>query len=149
MAFTLYPKKEEDVSMFSVSLSRVPVIYGLVEILAIGLYLVIAWKLGWSKAPKDENVCTVIRTSYEIHDVGDGENENEGIEDEFIEDDVVENAQSKHEKETSSDEVRAHVAVDTEDADSTFDTVMNAESLEAEGDSMEQGVEMSLPQASK
>ena len=149
MAFTLYPKKEEDVSMFSVSLSRVPVIYGLVEILAIGLYLVIAWKLGWSKAPKDEKVCTVIRTSYEIHDVGEGENENEriDIEDEFIEDDVVETAQSKHEKEISSDVVRENV--DTEDADSTFDTVMNAESLEAEGDSMEQGVEMSLPQASK
>ena len=44
----------------------VPVIYGLVEAVAIGLYLVFFWKLGWTKAPSDENFCVVVAKSYEI-----------------------------------------------------------------------------------
>jgi hypothetical protein len=48
---------------------RVPLIYGFVEALFIGIYLIIFWKLGWTKAPKDEKLCcTVITTSYEIHE---------------------------------------------------------------------------------
>jgi len=43
-------------------------VYGFVEIFAIGIYLFIFWKLGWSKAPKNERFCTVITKSYELHD---------------------------------------------------------------------------------
>ena len=47
---------------------RVPVVYGFVEIFSIGIYLFIFWKLGWSKAPKNERCCTVITKSYELHE---------------------------------------------------------------------------------
>lgn len=46
---------------------RVPTIYGFTEAIGIGVYLLIMWKLGWTKAPKDEKICTVIVKSYEIH----------------------------------------------------------------------------------
>ena len=60
---------------------RVPVVYGFVEAIAIGLYLLIFWKLGWSKAPKNEKCCTVITKSYELV-----ENDEEGGEEEEMED---------------------------------------------------------------
>ncbi|KAL7527905.1 hypothetical protein ACHAXR_005978 [Thalassiosira sp. AJA248-18] len=57
---------------------RVPVVYGLVEAIFIGVYLLIFWKLGWSKAPKDEKCCTVITKSYELHEKGE-EDGQEGV----------------------------------------------------------------------
>lgn len=123
---------------------RVPFIYGLVEIISIGLYLVIGWKLGWSKAPKNEKFCTVIKNSYEIRDAGDGEGENEseaGIEDGAVDDDEADTSQ-QDEEDKPSDRVRGHV--DTNDTDTTLDTITNAESLEAEGGPNGQGIEMSL-----
>ena len=57
---------------------RVPTIYGFVEAISIGVYLLIFWKLGWSKAPKDEKCCTIIVKSYEVDDaVKDDEGEDE------------------------------------------------------------------------
>lgn len=63
----------------------VPLLYGVVEAVVIGLYCVWAWKVGWTKAPPDEKICTVITKSYEIHreedaDEGNGEGEGEGSE---------------------------------------------------------------------
>ena len=56
---------------------RVPFVYGLVQAVCIAIYLIIFWKLGWTKAPKDERLCcTVITTSYEVHGE-DGGNEGE------------------------------------------------------------------------
>lgn len=46
---------------------RVPTIYGFTEAIAIGVYLLVMWKLGWTKAPKDEKICTVIVKSYELY----------------------------------------------------------------------------------
>lgn len=46
---------------------RVPTIYGFTEAIGIGVYLLIMWKLGWTKAPKDEKICTIIVKSYELH----------------------------------------------------------------------------------
>jgi len=43
-----------------------PVFYGLVEAVVLGIYCIGAWKCGWSKAPANENFCTVISTSYEV-----------------------------------------------------------------------------------
>mmetsp|Transcript_14725 Transcript_14725/g.21741 ORF Transcript_14725/g.21741 Transcript_14725/m.21741 type:complete len:333 (-) Transcript_14725:194-1192(-) len=40
--------------------------YGLVEAVFICIFCVICWKMGWSKAPKDEALCTVIGKSYEV-----------------------------------------------------------------------------------
>jgi sodium/bile acid cotransporter 2 len=69
-AFSLFSGDSEALSQAM----RVPVIYGLVEAVAIGLYLVSFWKLGWSKAPKNERICTVITRSYELYeDKGEGD----------------------------------------------------------------------------
>jgi predicted Na+-dependent transporter len=56
---------------------RVPTIYGFVEAISIGLYLLIFWKIGWSKAPKDEKICTIIVKSYELHNE-DADKDDEG-----------------------------------------------------------------------
>jgi predicted Na+-dependent transporter len=73
-AFSLFSSDPEQLSMAML----VPVIYGLVEAGAIGLYLVVFWKLGWSKAPSDENFCIVIAKSYELapgHEDKEGDGE--------------------------------------------------------------------------
>ncbi|KAL7535049.1 LOW QUALITY PROTEIN: hypothetical protein ACHAWF_005037 [Thalassiosira exigua] len=55
---------------------RVPVVYGIVEAIAIGIYLLVFWKLGWSKAPKDEKCCKVITSTYEVRDKDEDNGEN-------------------------------------------------------------------------
>ncbi|KAL3777127.1 hypothetical protein ACHAWO_004093 [Cyclotella atomus] len=75
-AFSLFSADPEQLSMAML----VPVIYGFVEAGAIGLYLIIFWKLGWSKAPKDENFCIVVAKSYEINAAHDEDKENEAAE---------------------------------------------------------------------
>ena len=44
----------------------VPVLYGLVEALAVGTYCFGAWKAGWTKAPASVSFWTMIATSYEV-----------------------------------------------------------------------------------
>lgn len=44
----------------------VPLFYGLVEAIAIFMYCIVVWKLGWTKAPRDANFFTMISTSYEV-----------------------------------------------------------------------------------
>lgn len=44
----------------------VPLYYGLVEALVLGAYCLIAWKAGWTKAPRNVSVWTMIATSYEV-----------------------------------------------------------------------------------
>lgn len=53
----------------------VPLFYGIVEAVAIGLYCVWAWKVGWTKAPADERICVVVTKSYEINRDEDDEHE--------------------------------------------------------------------------
>ena len=43
----------------------------------MGLYCIIAWKLGWTKAPKDKTFCVVVGISYDIEN-----DENAGMNDE-------------------------------------------------------------------
>ena len=43
----------------------VPLYYGILEAVILGLYCIVAWKCGWSKAPANEQICTVISKSYE------------------------------------------------------------------------------------
>jgi hypothetical protein len=57
----MFSDKEERAQAVSV-----PLFYGLVEALVIGLYCVWAWKMGWTKAPKDEKFCVVISKTYEV-----------------------------------------------------------------------------------
>lgn len=44
----------------------VPLFYGLLEAIVLGIYCLVAWKFGWTKAPKDEQLCIVLAKSYEI-----------------------------------------------------------------------------------
>jgi predicted Na+-dependent transporter len=45
----------------------VPLYYGIVEACILGIFCLVAWKfLGWTKAPKDENVCVMLYNSYEV-----------------------------------------------------------------------------------
>jgi len=44
----------------------VPFFYGLVEAVVLGIYCVVMWKLGWTKAPKDAPFWKIIVTSYEV-----------------------------------------------------------------------------------
>jgi predicted Na+-dependent transporter len=44
----------------------VPLYYGICEMVILAIYCLTCWKLGWTKAPADENICTVITTSYEV-----------------------------------------------------------------------------------
>ena len=46
----------------------VPLFFGVMEAVLIGIYCVICWKLGWTKAPKDVSFCTMISTMYEDDD---------------------------------------------------------------------------------
>eukprot|EP00592_Proboscia_alata_P003480 CAMPEP_0194371018 /NCGR_PEP_ID=MMETSP0174-20130528/19355_1 /TAXON_ID=216777 /ORGANISM="Proboscia alata, Strain PI-D3" /LENGTH=280 /DNA_ID=CAMNT_0039148799 /DNA_START=1319 /DNA_END=2157 /DNA_ORIENTATION=- len=46
----------------------VPIFYGVAEAVIVGLYCVLAWKFGWTKAPKNEALCVVVNTSYEIQE---------------------------------------------------------------------------------
>ncbi|CAB9496396.1 Ileal sodium/bile acid cotransporter [Seminavis robusta] len=44
----------------------VPFFFAVSEIVFISTYCLVAWKLGWTKAPKDANLCAVICRSYEV-----------------------------------------------------------------------------------
>jgi len=44
----------------------VPLFYGICEMVILAIYCIACWKMGWTKAPADENICTVIFTSYEV-----------------------------------------------------------------------------------
>ena len=60
VALTMFQGEELATAM------AVPLYYGLLEAVILGLYCVGAWKLGWTKAPKNINFFTMIGTSYEV-----------------------------------------------------------------------------------
>ena len=45
--------------------SGVPLVYGLAEVCVIPIFAIAAWRLGWTYAPRDENVCIALGTSYQ------------------------------------------------------------------------------------
>jgi hypothetical protein len=53
----------------------VPFYYGIVEAVTLGIYCVVAWKIGWTKAPRNISLWKAISTSYEIITVEKVENE--------------------------------------------------------------------------
>lgn len=61
----------------------VPLFYGLVEAVILGIYCVVSWKVGWTKAPKDEKLCVVMSTTYEV-DENDEEQEPAGDEEQAV-----------------------------------------------------------------
>eukprot|EP00934_Nitzschia_sp_Nitz4_P008099 Nitzschia sp. Nitz4//scaffold137_size62074//17493//19010//NITZ4_006410-RA/size62074-processed-gene-0.82-mRNA-1//-1//CDS//3329535685//8089//frame0 len=61
VAITMFDDPDEKAEAVSV-----PLLYGLVEALIIGIYCVWAWKMGWTKAPADEKLCVVVSNTYEV-----------------------------------------------------------------------------------
>ena len=44
----------------------VPLFYGALEAVVLGVYCIVSWKLGWTKAPSNISFWTMISTSYEV-----------------------------------------------------------------------------------
>lgn len=44
----------------------VPLYYGFVEAVILGIYCLVAWKCNWTKAPSDAPICHVLAMSYEV-----------------------------------------------------------------------------------
>ena len=63
VAITMFTDKEERAQAVAV-----PLFYGLVSAVGIAIFCVVSWKMGWTKAPPDENICVVMNKSYEITD---------------------------------------------------------------------------------
>lgn len=66
--------------------TTVPLFYGGVEAVVLGLYCLVCWKLGMTKAPKDEKICVVLSKTYEIiedESTHRRSSHNEGIEVEY------------------------------------------------------------------
>jgi predicted Na+-dependent transporter len=72
----------------------VPLFYGLVEMGVLGIYCVLAWKIGWTKAPKEENMCIILTKTYEIS------------EDEEKEEAEYDNADMESQRQKSSSDMR-------------------------------------------
>ena len=53
----------------------VPLFYGICEAVFLAIYCITCWKLGWTKAPTDASLCTVIFTSYEVKELMESEPE--------------------------------------------------------------------------
>jgi len=60
LALTMFNGNDEKDAM------AVPFLYGLTEAVIVGIYCLFAWKLGWTKAPANENICKVLVMSYEV-----------------------------------------------------------------------------------
>lgn len=62
VAISMFEGEDRAVAM------SVPLFYGIVEAITLGFYCVWAWKMGWTKAPKDDSFCRVITNSYEVEE---------------------------------------------------------------------------------
>jgi len=60
VALTMFRGEELSTAM------AVPLYYGLIEAVILGIYCIGAWKSGWTKAPKNIGFFTMISTSYEV-----------------------------------------------------------------------------------
>lgn len=55
----------------------VPLFYGLLEAVILAFYCLIAWKLGWTKAPKNEKLCIILAKTYEVEHTDNDENQDD------------------------------------------------------------------------
>jgi hypothetical protein len=62
VAISMFEGEDRAVAM------SVPLFYGIVEAITLGIYCIWAWKKGWTKAPVDDNFCHVITNSYEVEE---------------------------------------------------------------------------------
>lgn len=88
----------------------VPFFYGLVEAVLLGIYCVVAWKVGWTKAPKNVSIWTALSTSYEIvvAEKGKGALDGEIIADQELSSNTLPTANVEDEEEESDDDDGFH-----------------------------------------
>ena len=46
----------------------VPLFYGFMSSFLLSFYCICCWKVGWTKAPKDESFCVIVSTNYELEE---------------------------------------------------------------------------------
>jgi hypothetical protein len=46
-----------------------------VEAVMLAIFCLVCWKIGWTKAPRDENLCVVLYNSYEVEEIATQEQE--------------------------------------------------------------------------
>lgn len=61
VAITMFSDPEERAQAVAV-----PLFYGIIEAVFIGIYCIWAWKAGWTKAPPDDNFCVMLANTYEV-----------------------------------------------------------------------------------
>lgn len=64
VAITMFSNNDSDLARAV----GVPLFYGIVEAVILGFFCLVCWKRGWTKAPADESICTVLFNSYEVQD---------------------------------------------------------------------------------
>jgi predicted Na+-dependent transporter len=128
----------------------VPLFYGVCEALLIGVYCVWAWKMGWTKAPPDENICVIMYKSYEVvHQDNNNDNDDiaavaeggeggrelpDGNQDDKKEQEDVEAAQTKHRNKEGDDpdEEEADRFTDQTTSTGTAVTAINVNAVDDE-----------------
>ena len=50
-----------------------PLLYGLVEIVVIPIFALTAWRMGWTYASKNENLCVALLGNYQPSSVPSGD----------------------------------------------------------------------------
>lgn len=70
VAVTMFSDPTEQAEAVSV-----PLVYGIVEAILIGLYCIWAWKANWTKAPADEKLCVVMIKTYEVSNVDEDDDD--------------------------------------------------------------------------
>ena len=70
VALTMFDSEEDLATAIGV-----PLYYGIVEAVILGIFCLVCWKLNWTKAPADDNICKVITNSYEVEEESEEEQE--------------------------------------------------------------------------
>lgn len=122
---------------------KVPLWYGIVEAVVLGIYLIIAWKIGYTKAPPNEKFWTVISTSYEVQN--NDHNSQQSDEDDQCEEEID---SKKTDKESSDVEIVQHNQENCDDdVQNKNDTIVDNEesvAIEIAHEKSKDEVEMSL-----
>ena len=88
----------------------IPLFYGILEAIVIGIYCLWAWKVGWTKAPKDEKLCVILAKSYEV--VDDDILHNNQIQDDRVLNDVEDQGLVTDNKKGKDETLRARTETD-------------------------------------
>lgn len=64
IALSAVPKEERGAA------SGVPIVYGMAEMAIIPIFALMSWKVGWTYAPRNENLCVVLMGNYQPNAAG-------------------------------------------------------------------------------